>query len=248
MKRFFIALIAAVAINYFYPQLLAPAWDFADKTKRSFYGLTAYPMKKNSSPNINKWVVVPKTFSFTDVRGQSHSFSGENNKPAVLAFWVDECGYSQNAMLVLNAIRRAYPETQLDVIGFFLNERGESEVITTANKEGYSVTLVAAQPPGAREAYNATQIAAQKEARARPGATKQDIRMAFEQTSEQTFYLIKALHRGFMIRGPGRDIYIIGRKGLIHTIPTVDEKDERKSQKEIITRVENILQKVFSRT
>lgn len=248
MKRFFIVLIAAVAVNYFYPQLLAPVWDFADKIKRSFYDLTAYRGKILPLPNINKWVSVPKTFSFTDVTGQTHGFGGETNKPAVVAFWIDECGYSQNAMQVLNTIRRAYPETQLDVIGFFMNKRGESEVITTANKEGYSVTLVAVQSPGAMEARNATLTAAAREAAARPGATRQDINLAVKQAEKQTFYLFKVLHEGFGIRGPGRDIYIIDPKGLIHTIPTVDEKDERKSPKEITTRAENILQKVISRT
>lgn len=56
MKRFFVVLIAAVAINYFYPQLLSPVWDFADKAKNAVYGLTAYP--NINKPPSNAWEMV----------------------------------------------------------------------------------------------------------------------------------------------------------------------------------------------
>lgn len=205
MKRFVLLVVAVVAINYVYPEAFAPVRNAAEGL------LTAISGKKASTST--KWVSVPKTFSFTDVAGQTHRFSNDTNKPAVVAFWIDECGYSQNAMLVLNAIRREYPAEKLDVIGFFLNPRTDGEVVAAAQHEGYSATQVAAQPYGA----------------------------------SQSVPLIKTLHEGFGIRGPGRDIYVIDSKGFIHTIPTVDAKDEKRVTEEVIIKVDDVLKKVLSR-
>lgn len=239
MKRLFILFIAIVALNQFYPELFAPVKNFAGKAKPA--GIT------KATPHLpqNQWVSVPKTFSFTDVRKQIHSFSGKTNKPAVIAFWIDQCGYSQNAMLVLNAIRRQYPEDKLDVVGLFLNERRESEIIEAARQEGYSVTLAATQTPEQLSALNSDAVAAFDKARAKPGATQKDVDQALTQVYQQSAPLIVTLHPGLHIRGPGRDIYIIDNKGLIHTVSTVDDKGNKKSLEEIIPRVEGVLQKIL---
>ncbi len=104
----------------------------------SAFAYAAYQAKVYFSPHYAPAV------SYTDVQGNSHSFS-QLDKPAVVGFWIDECGYSQRMMAVLNQIRQNYPADQLDVVGFYLNSRSNSDIAAVADKEGYQVTLAAAQ-------------------------------------------------------------------------------------------------------
>jgi hypothetical protein len=244
MKRLAIVLLGAAVLNYFYPALFAPVWNVAGKVKNTLSILTG---QSTATSSASKWAAVPKTFSFTDISGQTYSFANDTRKPAVIAFWIDQCGYSQNAMLVLNAIRRAYPANQLDVAGFFLNERQGDEVAALAREEGYAVALVAAQPRGATSAWNEMLTEVGRKAAERPGASQEDVNRAIQQAAEQTPLLIRTLHEGFGIRGAGRDIYIIDAKGLIHTIPAVDANDDKRSQQEIIAGVEGALRKILAR-
>ncbi len=119
--------------------------------------------------------------SYTDVQGRVHDFS-RLDKPAVIGFWIDECGYSQRVMSVLDEIREEYPADKLDVVGFYLNPRMDAEIAAVGAREGYNVTLAGAQES--------------------PG-------------------LIENLQKSFDIRGPGRDIYVIDKTGIIHTIKAV---------------------------
>ena len=242
MKRLFIALLAIVSINYFYPDLFAPVKNFMEDVKISISGLTAYPIKKEPP----KWVSVPKVFSFTDLAGQTHTFNEDRNKPLVIAVWIEKCGYSHLAMTVLNAIRQAYPTEQLDVIAFFGNRRSGEEILTMARQEGYdTVTLAGLQTVEQIAVWRKAAQEALHKAKARPGATKRDIEQAVREAAEPFAPPIVALNDGLRIRGPGRDIYIIDSKGFIQTVSTVDENDGKLPGTKIFSRVQNKLQRTF---
>ena len=81
--------------------------------------------------------------AFTDVRGQSRNFS-RSTKPAVVGFWIEECGYSQRMMRVLRHVRQRYPGEQLDVIGFELNSMADSQISAVASREGYDMGAILA--------------------------------------------------------------------------------------------------------
>ena len=135
--------------------------------------------------------------SFTDVQGGIHDFS-RLGKPAVVGFWIDECGYSQRAMSVLNEMRQDYSPEQLDVIGFYLNPRSDSDIAALGEREGYNATLAGAQ---------------------------------------ESPELIESLQKSFDIRGPGRDIYVIDRNGIIHTVKAVDDGGRLVSPADLVSEV-----------
>ncbi|MFA6003287.1 MAG: redoxin domain-containing protein [Elusimicrobiota bacterium] len=82
--------------------------------------------------------------SYADVQGQTRSLS-RPDKPAVVGFWIADCGYCENMMGALQAVRQKYPEDKLDVVGLYLNEASEADIAAAAQREGYAVTLAPAQ-------------------------------------------------------------------------------------------------------
>lgn len=88
---------------------------------------------------------VPAALTYTDVEGQARTFRHEGTAPTVVAFWISNCGYSQNAMWALNEVRRQHREDEVDVIGFYMNPSVDAEVKTIAKNERYKVTLATVQ-------------------------------------------------------------------------------------------------------
>jgi hypothetical protein len=86
----------------------------------------------------------PAKLTYTDVEGQAHTFRSEGT-PKVVAFWISNCGYSQNAMWSLNEVRRQYREDEIDVIGFYMNPSTDAQVKTIAKNERYEVNLSTVQ-------------------------------------------------------------------------------------------------------
>lgn len=84
--------------------------------------------------------------SFADVDGKTRDFR-KLERPMVVGFWIEECPYCQNAMAVLKGVRQANSPEELDVVGFFLNAKSAPDVASAGAREGYWVTLAAAQPP-----------------------------------------------------------------------------------------------------
>jgi hypothetical protein len=84
--------------------------------------------------------------SFADVEGKTRDFR-KLERPMAVAFWIQECPFCQNAMSVLDGVRRENPADKLDVVGFYLNSQSPSDVASLGSREGYGVTLAPAQPP-----------------------------------------------------------------------------------------------------
>lgn len=80
---------------------------------------------------------------YTDINGKvCHLGKG---RPALVGFWIGNCTYSDHALYLLSAAREKYPETQLDVTGFYLNDISSAELTRLSN--GLRFTVAAAQPP-----------------------------------------------------------------------------------------------------
>lgn len=80
---------------------------------------------------------------YNDINGKvCHLGKG---RPALVGFWTGNCAYSDHALYLLSAVREKYPETQLDVTGFYLNDIS-SEQLNRLSK-GLRITVAAAQPP-----------------------------------------------------------------------------------------------------
>jgi hypothetical protein len=88
---------------------------------------------------------VPAALTYTDVDGQARTFRHEGTAPTVVAFWISNCGYSQNAMWALNEVRRQYREDEVDVVGFYMNPSLDAQTKTIAKNEKYEVTLATVQ-------------------------------------------------------------------------------------------------------
>jgi AhpC/TSA family len=88
---------------------------------------------------------VPAALTYTDVDGEARTFKHEGTAPTVVAFWISNCGYSQNAMWALNEVRRQYRGDEVDVIGFYMNPSVDADVKSIAKRERYEVTLATVQ-------------------------------------------------------------------------------------------------------
>jgi thiol-disulfide isomerase/thioredoxin len=83
--------------------------------------------------------------AYTDTQGGSHSLASPA-KPAVVVLWVTPCPYCRRALNVLDTVRRAYPEENLDVVGFYLNRAAPAAVDQIAGSEGHSIMMAQGQP------------------------------------------------------------------------------------------------------
>lgn len=88
---------------------------------------------------------VPVGVTYTDVDGQARTFEHQGATPTVVAFWISNCGYSQNAMWALNEVRRQYRSDEVDVVGFYVNPGLDAQTVTIAKRENYNVTLATVQ-------------------------------------------------------------------------------------------------------
>ena len=86
--------------------------------------------------------------AYTDTRGNSHASLSSSSKPAVVVLWVTPCPYCARALNVLDSLRRAYPEENLDVVGFYLNQAEAVTVDQIARQEGHSISVAQGQPTG----------------------------------------------------------------------------------------------------
>lgn len=85
--------------------------------------------------------------AYKDTQGSFHSLIAPD-KPAVVVLWVTPCPYCARALNVLDSLRRAYPEENLDVVGLYLNQADAASVDRIARQEGHSITMAQGQPTG----------------------------------------------------------------------------------------------------
>jgi hypothetical protein len=83
--------------------------------------------------------------AYKDTQGRPHSISAPD-KPAVLVLWITPCPYCSRSLNVLDALRRDYPEKELDVVGLYLNRADDAAVDQFARQEGHSITVAQGQP------------------------------------------------------------------------------------------------------
>jgi hypothetical protein len=83
---------------------------------------------------------------YTAISGGAWPSSG-TGKPAVIVFWITNCPYAARAMSVLNDIRREYPVSEVDVVGFYLNKIDPQELTRIGSMMNYQATLLPAQDP-----------------------------------------------------------------------------------------------------
>jgi len=88
---------------------------------------------------------------YADVTGKVRTLRG-TGKPAVIGFWIADCPYCERMMGVLNKVRRDYPESQVDVIGFYFNVTTPEALKELGAANNYGMTLAQAQPPTERVA------------------------------------------------------------------------------------------------
>lgn len=88
---------------------------------------------------------VPAGLTYTDVEGQTRTFQNEGTAPTVMAFWISNCGYSQNAMWALNEVRQQYRSDEVDVVGFYVSPGRDAQTMAIAKRENYKVTLATVQ-------------------------------------------------------------------------------------------------------
>lgn len=91
--------------------------------------------------------VVVHPISFYDTAGVLHSV-GRGKKPALLVFWITNCGYCTNTMGILDQARPRFPEDKLDVVGIYLNTASAREVAGFAQDEGHKVPVAASRESG----------------------------------------------------------------------------------------------------
>ena len=83
--------------------------------------------------------------AYTDTKGATRALNA-STKPAVVVLWVTPCSYCTRAMNVLDTVRRLYPESDLDVVGFYLNPVSDAELDRMAAAEGRTFTMAQGQP------------------------------------------------------------------------------------------------------
>ena len=84
------------------------------------------------------------TVQYVDVRGVKHEL-GSQQKPTLVAFWIDNCTYSKRVMAILEEVHKEYSEQQLDVVGFYVNPIPNRTLQSLATSRGYKIQIVAAQ-------------------------------------------------------------------------------------------------------
>lgn len=91
-----------------------------------------------------------RTIVYTDIDGNSKRL-GVAGKPAIVGFWIKNCGYSEHALHLLSQVRNQYSESKLDVVGFYMNSISSEELSHIIAEHAYGLdygfTIAAAQPP-----------------------------------------------------------------------------------------------------
>lgn len=86
--------------------------------------------------------------AYVDTKGVSRVLNAPS-KPTVVVLWVTPCAYCTRSMNVLDTVRRLYPESDLDVVGFYLNTISDADLDRMAASEGRTFTMAQGQPTGA---------------------------------------------------------------------------------------------------
>jgi hypothetical protein len=85
--------------------------------------------------------------SYTDTKGVSRALNA-SGKPTLVVLWVTPCSYCTRSMNVLDTVRRLYPESDLDIVGFYLNTTSDADLDRMAASEGRTFTMARGQPTG----------------------------------------------------------------------------------------------------
>ncbi len=93
---------------------------------------------------------LPPEIPFPDATGRIHSFQEYRGRgqPVLAAFWIQQCGYSDRTLTLLNSLRSKYPADRLAVVGFYLNPIEPGELAACGQQHGYRFTLVPLQTVG----------------------------------------------------------------------------------------------------
>ena len=81
---------------------------------------------------------------FKDGDGNDHDFA-QITRPKLVAFWITQCGYSKRAMWLMNEARQNTTDTDLEVVGFYLNQADDRQIKSLARQAGIAVPVAAAQ-------------------------------------------------------------------------------------------------------
>jgi thiol-disulfide isomerase/thioredoxin len=80
---------------------------------------------------------------FKDLHGNSRSLTNLD-KPAVVGFWISDCGYCRNMLAILDSISAKNGDS-VEAYGIYLNDVPESDIAAAAAQEGFSGIVAAAQ-------------------------------------------------------------------------------------------------------
>ncbi|MEI6398719.1 MAG: redoxin domain-containing protein [Pseudomonadota bacterium] len=107
------------------------------------YFLAIYAVYANKSffiaptaPNID--------LSETD--GENLHLGPKMVKPLVVSFVIDQCGYSDRALKIMNRVRSRFPYESLDVVGVYMNPSDNNQLINFKQQKGAQFPLANGQP------------------------------------------------------------------------------------------------------
>ncbi|NDC25041.1 MAG: hypothetical protein EBZ49_13080 [Proteobacteria bacterium] len=85
-----------------------------------------------------------KPATFVDVRGTERTLRPWG-KPAVVTFWISNCGFSDRALKILKMASDKYDPSDLDVIGFYVNPISDDQLLALPQVKQNNYIFVSAQ-------------------------------------------------------------------------------------------------------
>jgi len=82
----------------------------------------------------------------SETEGGSLHLGPRMERPLVVAFVVEQCGYSDRALKLMNGIRTSFTAESLDVVGVFLNPTNDQDLAGLKKEKGAMFPLAQGQP------------------------------------------------------------------------------------------------------
>lgn len=84
---------------------------------------------------------------YVDTEGRSGMLAAPA-KPTLVVLWIDNCAYCERSMKVLDRVRRLYAESDVDIVGFYLNNAENAAIERMARGRGHMFPVAKGQSSG----------------------------------------------------------------------------------------------------
>ena len=107
------------------------------------YSLAIYAVYANKS-----FFIAPTAanIQLSETEGGSLHLGPKMDKPLVVSFVIDQCGYSDRALKIMNRVRSRFPSESLDVVGVYLNPTDINQLGNFKQEKGAQFPLAIGQP------------------------------------------------------------------------------------------------------